>query len=120
MVKYILALALFFLVASPAWTCPVLERAEPRVGDEVKVAAKAVTLRFSGPVIVAQSELAVKDAHGKTVSTGKPYGSAAKDNADIAIHIPTLAPGDYTVDYNVFCDCGSYTPGSYGFTVTSK
>lgn len=110
----LLLLSIVFL-ADNACACPILEKAYPRVGSVVEKSPGYVALTFSSTVFPESSTVDVTDAKGNKVSTGKPYGKGG-DNA-VFSKIQPLSPGKYTVSWNVFCDCGSLTPGTYKFTV---
>jgi methionine-rich copper-binding protein CopC len=102
------------LASAPAFACPVLEKGDPRVGSENGGSVAQVTLSFSGRVFPSKSEVAVTDARGARVDKGRPFGG----DKTVAVKLKeTLPPGKYKVAWNVFCDCGTFTPGDYSFEV---
>lgn len=105
--------------AAPAFACPVLKKADPRVGSEVDTPPPQVSLHFSGPIDVTKSTLEIKDAEGRSVVTGALIGTG---NPVDTIAAPVkLSHGKYKVLWHIHCNCedgmDSVYPGDYSFTV---
>jgi len=112
---YPLALALLS-AASPAFAHAFLERASPLVGSEVAVSPPEVSITFTEGVEPLFSTIELRDANGAAVSTGKPH--IAPDNSRrLAIDLPKLLPGTYTVIWHATSVDTHKTEGSYQFTV---
>jgi methionine-rich copper-binding protein CopC len=118
-VRHLLCLlvAAYAAAATPAYACAVLEKADPKVGSEIKGRVTEVTLTFTGHIIADKSTLEVKDVAGNAVNIGHPYGPASQDNKTVSIKLKSLPSGTYKVSWSVLCDCDSFTPGDYTFTV---
>ena len=112
-------LALILLSAHPAMACPVLKKADPRVGSTIQQAPPALTLHFSGPIILDQSTLTVTDADGYIVSHG-PLRHSDDDNS-VAVAMSADHPGRYKARWTLICNCegSDHTamPGDFSFTV---
>lgn len=99
--------------AQAASACAMLDHADPRVGSVTDSSISRVSLTFTGKIFPEKSTLEVRDEAGEIMSTGKPSGS----DTVLAVAVKPLHPGKYKVRWNTFCDCGSFAPGSYPFTV---
>ncbi|MBV8938283.1 MAG: copper resistance protein CopC [Alphaproteobacteria bacterium] len=115
--KTIVSALLLSAWAHAAYACPTLESAEPRVGSVASGEVSRVALHFSGAIIPASSTLSVSRMPSQKVSIGQALADS-KDDRSIAIAVAApLAPGQYKVEWRVLCECGSFVPGSYKFTV---
>ncbi len=119
MVRVAIVLFCSLLMASPAFACGIMEKADPKVGSMVE-SADHVTLTFSQVIVPASSNIRIINAAGNVVMAVKPVGS----DGDTVLTLKTsqpLAPGKYKVSWNVLWkDCGSISPGTYKFTVTGQ
>jgi methionine-rich copper-binding protein CopC len=91
------------------------QKQEPGAGATVASPAQ-VRVIFDGPLEAAFSSLTVTDASGKQVNTQK----AAVDEhqpALIAVPLPPLAAGHYTVHWVAVASDGHRTHGDYAFNV---
>jgi methionine-rich copper-binding protein CopC len=75
-----------------------------------------VAIEFGEGLEPAFSSITVTDAHGHTVSTGKPVVDA-HDAKHMSIAVGDLAPGAYTVTWVAVADDGHRTQGHYVFNV---
>ncbi len=89
-----------------------LERAVPAVGSTV-VAPDHITLFFSEGVVPNFSGVAVADADGHAVKTGKPSGKGA----ELDVPVSGLRAGTYTVRWHAVSVDTHKTQGSFRFTV---
>jgi methionine-rich copper-binding protein CopC len=102
-------------VASAAFAHVFPQKQEPGAGATVASPAQ-VRVIFDGPLEAAFSSLTVTDASGKQVNTQK----AAVDEhqpALIAVPLPPLAAGHYTVHWVAVASDGHRTHGDYAFNV---
>ncbi|ASV99236.1 copper resistance CopC family protein [Paraburkholderia aromaticivorans] len=109
------ALLAGFAVASLAFAHVFPQKQEPGAGATVASPAQ-VRVTFDGPLEAAFSTLTVTDASGKQVNTQK----AAVDEhqpAQIAVPLPPLAAGHYTVHWVAVASDGHRTHGDYAFNV---
>lgn len=117
----IAACALFMLGAHAASACPVLKKADPRVGATVQAAPADLTLRFSGPIILEQSTLTVTGPDGRVVSHGT-LRHPGDDDDSVAVAMDAAASGKYKVRWTLICNCegSDHTamPGDFSFTVS--
>ncbi len=110
----VVALAgLLALRAPPAGAHAFLDHADPRVGASVD-APPAVTLVFTEPVEPAFSRVEVLDARDQPVATGALEHPAPEQ---LAVTVPKLAPGRYTVHWSVVSVDTHPTEGHFTFTV---
>ena len=108
------ALALLLARPGPARAHAFLDHADPRVGSTVSSPPAALTLVFTEPIEAAFSRIEVRDAGGKRVETG-PLEHPAP--ATIAVSLPGLAPGSYTVTWAVVSVDTHPTEGHFTFSV---
>ena len=108
------------LISNAVMACPVLQKADPKVGSTVNAPVKKVSLHFSGKVDAVKSELSVTDAKGRDMANGKITGEGNPTDTIVA-PVKILAPGTYKVKWHIYCNCednkGSMFPGSYSFIV---
>ncbi|MFM0741983.1 copper resistance protein CopC [Paraburkholderia xenovorans] len=91
------------------------QKQEPGAGATVASPAQ-VRIVFDGPLEPAFSSLTVTDASGKQVNTEKSAVDA-QQRAAIAVPLPTLAAGHYTVHWAAVASDGHRTHGDYSFDV---
>jgi methionine-rich copper-binding protein CopC len=94
----------------------LLERAVPPVGGTVTKAPAEVTIVFSETVEPAFSSIAVTDAAGNRVDTGKAQ-TASDDAKRLAVGVKPLSPGTYTVTWHATSTDTHRTQGHFSFTV---
>ncbi|HZZ14141.1 MAG TPA: copper resistance protein CopC [Paraburkholderia sp.] len=91
------------------------QKQAPGAGATVASPAQ-IKVTFDGPLEPAFSTLTVTDAQGKPVSTQKSAVDT-HDPATIAVPLPTLAAGQYTVHWVAVASDGHRTHGDYSFAV---
>lgn len=101
--------------ASAAFAHVFPQKQEPGAGATVASPAQ-VRVIFDGPLEPAFSSLTVTDAGGRQVNTEKSAVDA-HEAAAIAVPLPPLAAGHYTVHWVAVADDGHRTHGDYGFNV---
>lgn len=98
----------------PARAHAFLDHADPRVGSTLSSPPAALTLAFTEPIEAAFSRVEVTDAAGKRIETGPLQHPAP---ATIAVSLPGLAPGSYTVTWAVVSVDTHPTEGHFTFSV---
>ena len=101
--------------ASAAFTHVFPQKQEPGAGATVASPAQ-VRVIFDGPLEPSFSSLTVTDASGKQVNTEKSAVDAHQAAA-IAVPLPPLAAGHYTVHWVAVASDGHRTHGDYAFDV---
>ena len=92
-------------------------RSDPPAGAELVASPRAVLVLLDQPVEMPGSGIAVTDARGVRVDRG---GTARGeiDRASLAVDLPPLPPGEYTVTWRVTSEAdGEFNQGTFGFTV---
>jgi copper resistance protein C len=113
----ILIMALFGLCQlspSPALAHAFLERANPAAGSTMQSAPPSVTITFTVPIESLFSVIEVHDAQGNRMDSGS---TRASGNKSIAVDLPTLPPGTYTVIWQALSVDTHRTQGHFEFTV---
>ena len=108
------AAALLTLRSPPARGHAFLEHAEPRVGTTVASPPSSLVLTFTEGVEPAFSKVELTDGSGKRVDTGP---LEHPESNVIAVTLPGLAPGSYTVSWSVVSVDTHPTDGHFTFTV---
>ena len=103
--------------ASRAVAHAFLERASPPVGGEVSTSPPELYITFTEGVEPLFSTIELHDANGAPVVTGKSHVASNNDRR-LAVELPRLSPGTYTVIWHVTSVDTHKTEGSYHFTVT--
>jgi methionine-rich copper-binding protein CopC len=112
---YLLAVAALCII-SPAFAHAMLERASPPVGSEAASPPHEIALTFTEGVEPLFSSIEVRNAEGTVVTTGKPH-LAAGNPRRLAIDLPALRGGKYTVIWHVTSEDTHKTEGSFQFSV---
>jgi copper resistance protein C len=102
--------------ASPAFAHAFLERASPPVGSEIAASPPELSMTFTEGVEPLFSTIEVRAATGTVVSTGTPH-VVPDNNRRLAIELPKLPRGTYTVIWHATSVDTHKTEGSYRFTV---
>ena len=105
------------LAVPPAFAHAFLKSASPPVGSELPVAPAAVTITFTEGVEPAFSTIAVQNAQGQRVDEGHPH-LVDGEQTRLAVNLPRLPPGKYTVNWHVTSVDTHTTEGSFHFTIT--
>jgi methionine-rich copper-binding protein CopC len=111
----VLGLAMLAL-ASPASAHARLESASPPAGGQVSASPPELFITFTEGVEPLFSTIEVRNTKGAEVSTGSPY-IVSGDKRRLAIKLPRLLPGTYTVIWHVTSVDTHKTKGSFKFTV---
>lgn len=111
-------LALFAVLAGPAWAHATLVGTSPPAGYAVPRSPTTVSLTFDEPVTTGRHALVVTGPGGTAVSTGPLQH--ADGGRRISVTVDTRLPaGGYTVTWQVTATDGDVVGGSYGFAVGS-
>ena len=93
-----------------------LSQAVPPVGGIVSVAPREVRLTFSETIEPAFSRIELTRADGQPIGTG-PAIIDPRDNAQLVLPLPPLAPGRYRVKWRVVSIDTHPTEGDYTFEI---
>jgi copper resistance protein C len=104
---------LLLLTTAEANAHAMLDHAEPRVGNKVATAPREVTLWFTQKLEPAFSSIAVTNAAGERVDTGKPRVSGNQ----MSVSLRTGGAGTYHVKWRVLSVDTHTTDGSFTFQV---
>ena len=88
----------------------------PSAGDTVPTSQKDVAIDFDDALEPAFSSIAVTDAQGRSVTSGKAEVDAS-NKKHMSVGLNPLTPGVYTVSWVAVADDGHRTQGHYKFTV---
>jgi methionine-rich copper-binding protein CopC len=102
-------------ITSPVFAHAMLERATPPVGSEAANPPHEIVLTFTEGVEPLFCSIEVRNADGTVVTTGKPH--AAGNARRLAIDLPALQGGKYTVIWHVTSVDTHKTEGSFQFSV---
>ena len=91
------------LAASSAFAHATLERSVPERGAVLEHAPRQVSLAFDEPVEAAFGAVRVFDGRGRQVRTGP----VRRNGTTVAVGLPALADGAYTVTYRVISADGA-------------
>lgn len=94
----------------------MLNHAEPAVGATVAHPPARVTLWFSDRLEPAFSTIRVTDTQGQRLDRGDVHGLKGSPEA-LEVSLPPLAPGEYTVTWEVRSTDVHTTHGAYHFRV---
>jgi copper resistance protein C len=110
------ASAWVLFAASPTLAHAIIVEAAPQVGAVLHAGAVDARLRFNSRIDHHRSRLELLDPVGKaTVLTVDNHGPADV----ISAHIPSLAPGNYRLRWQVLALDGHITRGDIPFSVTA-
>jgi methionine-rich copper-binding protein CopC len=87
----------------------------PGAGAAVATSQKDVAIDFDDELEPAFSSIAVTDASGKSVASGKSAVDAS-NKKHMSVALDALTPGTYTVVWVAVADDGHRTQGHYTFT----
>ncbi|MEH2483696.1 methionine-rich copper-binding protein CopC [Nitrobacteraceae bacterium AZCC 2146] len=104
---------LLLLVTGDATAHALLDRAEPRVGNTVAAAPREVKLWFTQKLEAAFSTIAVTNASGQRVDTGKTRVSGDQ----MTISLRPIGAGQYNVTWRVLSVDTHTTDGNFSFQV---
>jgi methionine-rich copper-binding protein CopC len=86
------------------------------VGSKVSETPSELNMTFTEGVEPLFSTIELHNADGAPVTTGKPH-VAPDNNRRLAIELPKLPPGTYTVIWHVTSVDTHKTEGSYQFSI---
>jgi copper resistance protein C len=110
----VLTIPLLLLIATgEASAHAFLDHAEPRVGNKVATAPREVTLWFTQKLEPAFSSIAVTNAAGQRVDTGKPRVSGSQ----MSVSLRAGGAGTYRVKWHVLSVDTHTTDGDFSFQV---
>jgi hypothetical protein len=112
-VRLTVGAAAFLFLGSVAGAHAFLEEADPRVGNTVRAAPREVVLRFTQDLEPAFSSVAVTDASGQRVDTGKP----SIDGNVMRMPLREIGAGSYRVTWRVLSVDTHVTEGAFSFAV---
>ncbi len=104
---------LLLLVTGEASAHAFLDHAQPRVGNTVATAPREVTLWFTQKLEPAFSSIAVTNAAGQRVDTGKTRVSGNQ----MSVSLRSGSAGTYRVNWRVLSVDTHTTDGSFTFQV---
>ena len=110
----LLAATILGAIAASAHSFPAQET--PAAGQTLSAPPSEVRIKFDAPIEHLFAQLQVLGADGKDEAAGSPEISG--DGYTLAVKVPALKPGDYTVKWAVVCIDTHHTNGSYDFAVT--
>lgn len=112
-----LILPIMLCAASPAFAHAFLKNASPPVGSELPVSPTAVTITYTEGVEPAFSTIEVANAQGQRVDKADPH-LVNGEQTRLAVDLPKLPPGTYTVTWHVTSVDTHKTEGTFHFTVS--
>ena len=104
---------LLVLATGQASAHAMLDHAEPRVGNKVAAAPRQVTLWFTQKLEPAFSTIAVTNAAGQRVDTGKTRVSGSQ----MSVSLRPAGSGTYHVIWRVLSVDSHTTDGNFSFQV---
>jgi copper resistance protein C len=108
-----LAFAVGALLTTPCFAHAKLQSSSPGSNEQLTVAPKTLTLKFSEAAQLAVLKL-IRD--GKEINI--PIDKKAPASQTYELPLPGLAPGKYTVQWTaVAADDGHVTKGSFDFSI---
>ena len=110
------ALAAAVLASPLAQAHATLKSSSPEAGAALGAPPKEITLTFNEKIEAAFSTVAVADAGGKSVASGKAAVDASNPTV-VRLPVPALAAGAYTVTWAVAGHDGHRRKGEFRFTV---
>jgi copper resistance protein C len=105
------------LAALPAFAHAFLQRASPPVGSEIPVSPPAVIITYTEGVEPRFSTIEVDNAQGKRVDKADPH-LVGGDQTKLAVSLPKLPTGEYTVIWHVTSVDTHKTEGRFNFSVS--
>jgi copper resistance protein C len=99
-----------------AWAHAFLAQAVPAVGGVMSAAPREVRLTFTEGIEPAFSRIELAAANGQPVGTG-PAMVDPRDNTQLVLALPPLAPGRYRVRWRVVSVDTHPTEGDYTFEI---
>jgi methionine-rich copper-binding protein CopC len=104
---------LLSLATGHAYAHAMLDHAEPRVGNKISTAPRAVTLWFTQKLEPAFSNITVTNSKGERVDVGKTRVSGNQ----MSVSLRSGGTGTYRVNWRVLSADTHTTEGSFTFQV---
>lgn len=104
------------LLAAAAGAHAFLSQAVPPVGGIVSAAPREVRLTFTEAIEPAFSRIELSAANGQPIGTA-PAAVDPRDNTQLVLPLPPLAPGRYRVKWRVVSVDTHPTEGDYTFEI---
>ena len=104
---------LLLLATGDAYAHAMLDHAEPRVGNKISTAPRAVTLWFTQKLEPAFSNITVTNSKGERVDVGKTHVSGNQ----MSVSLRSAGTGTYRVNWRVLSVDTHRTEGSFTFQV---
>ena len=104
---------LLLLATGDGYAHAMLDHAEPRVGNKVSAAPRAVTLWFTQKLEPAFSNITVTNSKGERVDVGKTRVSGNQ----MSVSLRAAGTGTYRVNWRVLSADTHTTEGSFTFQV---
>jgi methionine-rich copper-binding protein CopC len=114
--RWALSVILFLALQSQAWAHAFLDHAEPKVGSAIASSPKEIKLWFTQDIEPVFSSIKVENAHGGEVDK-KDTHADPKSKSLLAVSLPELPPGTYTVTWHVVSVDTHKTQGHFEFTI---
>ncbi|MGE0257355.1 MAG: copper resistance protein CopC [Alphaproteobacteria bacterium] len=105
------------LLGGPAAAHAFLSQAVPPVGGVVSSAPREVRLTFTEGIEPAFSRIELAGADGRPIGTA-PATVDPRDNTQLVLALPPLAPGRYRVKWRVVSIDTHVTEGDYTFEIS--
>lgn len=93
-----------------------LDRAVPPIGGAVPIPPKEIRLTFTEGIEPRFSGIELATSEGRTIATG-PAVRDPRDDKQLVLAVPPLAPGRYRVSWHVVSVDTHRTEGDYTFTI---
>lgn len=114
--RTVLALQALLILLCPAASAHIFpHHSEPAAGTRV-AAPEQIRIWFDGDLEGAFSRITVKDSAGKQVDKADSRVDAA-DRKLLAVGLPRLGPGTYSVFWSVAARDGHRSQGDYQFSI---
>lgn len=112
----IIVMLVFILACTPGWVNAhgYVARSEPAASETLEQPPEVIRVWFTQQLEGKVSTLELVDAAGQPVPGELQVNEA---EAMLALRVPALAPGAYTVYWRVLATDTHVTEGSFGFTV---
>jgi len=105
------------MIPSLAFAHAFLHHASPPVGSQIPVSPSAVTITYTEGVEPNFSTIEVDNAQGARVDKADPH-LVGGDKTKLAVSLPKLPPGRYTVIWHVTSVDTHKTEGRFNFSVS--
>ena len=109
--------AVLLLIPSLAFAHAFLHHASPPVGSETPISPPAVTITYTERVEPNFSTIEVDNSQGARVDKADPH-LVGGDPTQLAVSLPKLPPGRYTVIWRVTSVDTHKTEGRFNFSVS--